>query len=124
MELTESLERYLGAAAALLEEEGRARVCDVAERLGVKMPSVVRAMGKLVALGMLRRERYGTAALTAAGRRAAASVAQRQEVLAAALRKMGVGDRAARRDACRMARGASPETVKRLQAFAAPSRKR
>ena len=123
MELTESLERYLGTTAALLAADGRARICDVAERMGVKLPSVVRAMAKLESLRLLKRARYGAPALTPAGRRAAAAAALRQDVLAAALRKVGVGERAATRDACRMAHGASPETVKKLQAFAA-SRKR
>ena len=64
IELTSALEMYVKVAYELEEEFGTATVSDMAERLGVKAPSVTAALQKLDTLGMVKYRRYQNVKLT------------------------------------------------------------
>ncbi|MGN0847940.1 MAG: metal-dependent transcriptional regulator [Kiritimatiellia bacterium] len=115
--MTKSLEDYIEAIQVLIRDKGAARVRDVAAALGVKMPSVVKAIGELKKLGLATQEPYGNIELTEKGARVAAFVLGRHTVLKAFLLKLGVGDRSAEKDACLMEHILSAETMERIQDF-------
>ena len=88
--MTQSLEDYLEAIHRLLVEGKRARVRDVAAMIGVKMPSVNRAMAELKLRGLVVQEPYRDLELTAAGKMAAEAVFARHSLLTAFLERIGV----------------------------------
>ena len=94
-----------------------ARVRDVAASLNVKMPSVVKAIGELKKLELVRQEPYGDIELTEKGARLAAMILARHTVLKAFLLKLGVSEENAEKDACLMEHILSAETMERVQEF-------
>jgi DtxR family Mn-dependent transcriptional regulator len=95
-------------------------VKDVAQRLGVSRPSVVAALELLNRRGMVAHERYGGIELTGSGRRAAEAVYRRHRVLQSFLADvLGVSEKVAARDACRLEHALSPETEVLLARFVA-----
>ena len=117
MEMTQSLEDYLEAIHRLQTEGRRARVRDVAAMIGVKMPSVNRAMAELKARGLVVQEPYRELALTAAGKLAAEAVFERHRLLKAFLERLGVPAATAEHDGCIMEHILSPETLQCIQRF-------
>ena len=63
MTLTSAMEDYLEAVLMLQKQKGYARCVDVAERLGVKKPSVSRAVEKLSKSGHIMKTANGTLSL-------------------------------------------------------------
>ncbi|OLS19480.1 MAG: Transcriptional regulator MntR, partial [Candidatus Thorarchaeota archaeon AB_25] len=68
VELTKALEMYVKVAYELEEEFGTTTVSDMAERLGVKAPSVTAALQKLDSIGMVKYRRYQNVKLTRVGK--------------------------------------------------------
>lgn len=116
-EMTQSLEDYIETVHVLIEEKGSACVRDVARSLGVKMPSVVKAVHELKDMGLATQEPYSAINLTEKGARVAKSILFRHKLLRAFLLKLGVGERAANADACRMEHILSAETLDRIRDF-------
>ena len=125
IKLGQSAEDYLEAILAL-EAAGRpVRVRDLALRLGVSRPSVVSALAVLSGKAMVVHERYGGVELTAAGRSAAGEVSRRHQLVSSFLRDvLGVSERVADADACRIEHALSAETVDRLMALMARRKRR
>ena len=115
--MTKSLEDYLEMIHVLIRENRVARVRDVATALNVKMPSVVKAIGELKKLELVRQEPYGDIELTDKGGRLAASILTRHTVLKAFLLKLGVSEQNADNDACLMEHILSAETMERIHEF-------
>ena len=67
MEISSSLEDYLEAIATIIETNGHAHAKDIAEMLGVTMPSVTNALQALSARGMLVYRSHLPVKLTATG---------------------------------------------------------
>lgn len=95
----ELAEDYVEAVAELIDEGGRARVTDLAKRLGVSHVSVVRTVARLQRNGLLETEPYRAIGLTAEGRALAAKVQRRHEIVVRFLIALGVDPAAARSDA-------------------------
>ena len=81
MNLSESLEDYLEAIAELIAVEGHAHTKDIAEKLGVKMPSVTGAIRQLKALNYIIYNSHCPVMLTAEGKAIAEDVIHRHKVL-------------------------------------------
>ncbi len=121
--LSPPLEDYIEVVAVLCRESGVARVKDIATRMQVTNPSVVRALRALKRQGLVEQERYGLVRLTEEGQRAAESVLLRHAVLADFLENvLGLDAATAARDACRMEHAISPQTLERLRAVIAFTR--
>jgi len=111
-------EDCLEAVLVLAAEKRVVRVRDLARRLGVSCPSVVAALAGLEEKGLVRHEHYGGVELTRAGAERARSVYERHQLLHGFLRDvLGVSEKVAARDACRMEHVLSPETVRLLVEF-------
>ena len=115
--MTKSLEDYLEEIHVLIRETGRARVRDVARALNVKMPSVVKGITELKKLGLVTQEPYSDIELTTKGRRCAAMVLGRHNVLRDFLVSLGVSAAIADKDACLMEHILSAETMDRIRDF-------
>jgi len=115
--MTKSLEDYLEIIHVLIRDRRVARVRDVAASLNVKMPSVVKAIGELKKLELVRQEPYGDIELTEKGARLAAMILGRHTILKAFLLKLGVSDENADKDACLMEHILSAETMERVHEF-------
>ena len=115
--MTKSLEDYLEEIHVLILQKGRARVRDVALDLHVKMPSVVKAITELKKLELVNQEPYGDIELTVKGRRLAANVLGRHNLIKAFLVKLNVPDEIADNDACLMEHILSATTLDRIREF-------
>ena len=115
--MTKSLEDYIETIYVLIKEKGAARVRDVAADLHVKMPSVVKAMAELKKLELVTQEPYGDIELTVKGRKLAANVLGRHNLLKAFLVKLNVPAETADKDACLMEHILSATTLDRIREF-------
>ncbi len=79
--LTEGLQDYLEAILLCEREHRFVRTKHLAERLGVKSPSVHAAVKELTHLGLVEHESYGHIELTPDGRREAECVYARHKIL-------------------------------------------
>ena len=115
--LSSNMEDYLEAISLAADENGRARITDVRDMLGVKTPSVTGAVNALAKAGYLIHEPYQGVELTAKGRRAAEDVKKRHAILSRFLTQViGVSPKTADIDACKMEHvisDASFEAIKR-----------
>lgn len=115
--ITPSLEDYLETIYLLIRDKGTACVRDVARALVVKMPSVVKAIRELKSRNLAKQKPYSAIELTPDGYEAAMQVLSRHTLLKEFLLRLGVGDKTADADACRMEHILSPETLDRIRDF-------
>lgn len=94
------------------------RSVDVAEKLGVSKASVSKAIATLRREGLVNQEPYGGVMLTAAGAHYGASVWNRHRLLFAFLtQKLGIDEKTADDEACRMEHAISDESFKHWVAY-------
>ncbi len=116
MNVHESGEMYLEAILVLSRKSGFVRSVDVGEYLGYSKPSVSRAMGLLRQGGLITVESDGGLVLTDAGREIAEKIYERHTVLSQVLISLGVPEKQAVEDACKIEHDISDvtfETIKR-----------
>ena len=117
MALHESAEMYLETIYLLSRQRGDVRSIDVAEHMGYSKPSVSRAVGILKRDGYLITNEDGFLVLTDLGATTAERVFERHQVLTRLLRHVGVGERIASEDACRIEHVISGETLEAVKRF-------
>ncbi|PWE30056.1 transcriptional regulator MntR [Maritimibacter sp. 55A14] len=116
---SEMAEDYVELIAELVEINGEARPVDMAERLGVKPPTVTKNLSRLVREGLVRRERYRSIFLTEAGAALAEACRRRHRSVVAALVALGVDVETAERDAEGIEHHVSEETLAAFERFVA-----
>lgn len=79
--LSASLEDYLEAIAELSVHEGHAHSKEIAEKLGVKMPSVTEALRQLVDMGYIIYNVHYPVELTSTGKAVAEKIVRRHRIL-------------------------------------------
>jgi DNA-binding MarR family transcriptional regulator len=79
--LTPNMEMYLKTIYQIVDEGSDPRVKLIADRLGVKMPSVTGALETLRARGLVSHDRYGDVQLTARGKKTAREVKGRNDLI-------------------------------------------
>ena len=115
--MTQSLEDYVEMIHVLAQNGSDAQVRDVANALGVTMPSVVKAIRELKKLGLVTHEPYAGIGLTPKGRRVAKLVLGRHTLLREFLMKLGVSRATADKDACMMEHILSAETIDKIRIY-------
>jgi Mn-dependent DtxR family transcriptional regulator len=114
LRLTPSQENYLEHIWHL-SSQGSVRVADLADSVGVKRPSVTRAVNNLVSLGLVKHEHYGGIEFTPRGHQAAKFISRRDLCLKRFLVQVLQMDSAKADDeACRMEHAVSAEVIHRL----------
>lgn len=118
--MTASQEDYLEAILQLSEENRVARSKEIAERLNVSKASVTGALRQLKASGLVNHDPYSYITLTESGERIARDVIRRHEILADFLfRVLGLDQKAADENACRIEHAIDQDVLERLVSFLA-----
>ena len=116
MHLQESGEMYLETIYVLSQSSNHVRSIDVAEHMGYSKPSVSRAMGLLKQGGYVIVDEDGFLVLTEEGRNMAQKIFDRHTVLSKLLVSMGVCEKTAAEDACRIEHVISDRSFEILKA--------
>ena len=117
MTVRESGEMYLEAILVLEKKSGYVRSIDVSEYLGYSKPSVSRAMGILREGGYILMEKDGAITLTDSGKKLAETIYERHTVLSELLIRLGVDERTATDDACRIEHVISDESFQAIKQY-------
>ena len=117
MRLQESAEMYLETIYRLTKQSGSVRSIDVAESMGYSKPSVSRAVGLLKQGGYLLMDKEGFLHLTEEGSRTAEKIFERHTVLSGLLMRLGVSEKTAADDACKIEHVISDETMQALKNY-------
>jgi DtxR family Mn-dependent transcriptional regulator len=116
--ISDSLEDYLEAIHHIVREKGAARGKDISERLKVNRSSVTGALHALAEKNLVNYAPYDLVTLTPEGGRVAEGVVHRHEVLKDFItRVLGMDERTAEENACRMEHAASEAVLDRLAQF-------
>lgn len=118
MNLSSSLEDYLEAMIDLFRYEGKIRVSDISTKLKVEKSSVNTAINKLKNLDLITHEKYGDISLTEKGKLIAEEVKQKHIMISKFLSEfLGLSEKEAEKDACKIEHVLSDNTFKRLLLF-------
>ena len=115
MSYNESAENYLETILILSRKRPVVRSVDIANELGFKKSSVSIAMKNLREKEHITVTEEGFIYLTESGKAIAEEIAERHEVLSAALEKLGVPREIADEDACKMEHILSTESFQALK---------
>lgn len=118
MTLTSSMEDYLEAVFVIQKQNGHVRCVDVAEHLGVKKPSVSRAVKELSKSGHMVKMTDGTLSLTELGLQHAEQIYERHQFFTQQLIEAGVPHDIAAQDACRLEHVISETSFAKLKEVA------
>lgn len=118
MSVHESGEMYLEAILVLGKKSDLVRSVDVAEYLSYSKPSVSRAMGILREENYITVEKSGGLRLTDKGRALAETIYERHTILTQLLVSLGVSEKTAAQDACRMEHVISDESFQAIKRHA------
>ncbi len=110
MDIHESAEDYLEQILMLLEQKGHARSVDIAMGLSVSKPSVSVAMKKLRENKYITMGDDGLISLTDKGYAVARRIYDRHKALTQYFVQLGVPEKIAREDACKVEHDLSDET--------------
>jgi len=108
---------YLEAILVLAKKSGYVRSIDVSEYLGYSKPSVSRAMGILREGGYILMEKDGAITLTDSGKKLAETIYERHTVLSELLIRLGVDEKTATDDACRIEHVISDESFQAIKQY-------
>ena len=117
MTVRESGEMYLEAILVLAKKSGYVRSIDVSEYLGYSKPSVSRAMGILREGGYILVEKDGAITLTDSGKKLAETIYERHTVLSELLIRLGLDEKTATDDACRIEHVISDESFQAIKQY-------
>ena len=116
MALQESGEMYLETIYVLSLESSEVRAIDVGEYMGFSKPSVSRALGLLKDEGLIKKDSNGFLKLTEAGNILAKRIYERHTVLTKLFIGLGVDEKTAADDACRIEHYISDTTFDAIKA--------
>ena len=117
MDLHESGEMYLETILILKKQNEYVRSIDIAHTMDFSKPSVSRAIKLLKESQLIVVDDKGYIDFTDEGRRIAEKVYNRHQILTACLISIGVSDKQAEDDACRIEHIISDETQQCIQNF-------
>ena len=115
MHLQESGEMYLETILILSQKSRTVRSLDVAEYMGYSKPSVSRAIGLLKSGGYVVMDGDGYLFLTDEGQKTAAKIYERHTMLTRFLVRLGVDEKTAAEDACKMEHDISDQAFEAIK---------
>ena len=118
MQLQESGEMYLETIYVLSQQSNYVRSIDVSEYMGYSKPSVSRAVGILRKGGYLEDNADGFLVLTEEGRKIAEKTYERHRLLTELFMRLGVSEKTASEDACKIEHDLSDETFAAIKRHA------
>lgn len=116
--VTEGFERYLDAIYEIHCSGKEVRVGELADQLGISMPSVSEMVERLVQGSFVKHDKYSKIELTEKGQTIAEKLRRRHQVLRTFfISILGVDEEVADQDACEIEHVISDETMDRLIAY-------
>ena len=116
--LTPTMEDYLEAIYSISQEKRVVRVKNIANRIGVKMPTVTNMLKSLSQKGFIDYEKHEFLELTPNGRKVGKEIDLRHHVIRSFLTDiLKIDSVVADTEACKMEHGMSTETLDRLTQF-------
>lgn len=109
---------YLETILILTQQHGAVRSVDVSEYMNFSKPSVSRAIGLLKSGGYVLMDRNGFLTLTESGLEIANKIYERHELLTLFLQRLGVDEKTAAEDACKMEHVISDESFEAIKRHA------
>lgn len=116
MSMQESGEMYLETIYILSQTSSAVRSVDVGAYMGYSKPSVSRAIGLLKKGGLVQTDELGFLKLTAEGEARAKVIYERHTVLTKLFMGLGVDEKTAAEDACRIEHYISEKTFGAIKA--------
>ena len=116
MKIYQSAENYLETILMLTEKLGSVRSVDIANELGYSKPSVSVAMKNLRENGFIDVMGDGTILLMPPGRAIAEKLYNRHTILTEYLLRLGVSEKTATEDACKIEHIISEESFEAIKA--------
>lgn len=117
--IQESAENYLETILILEQRKGTVRSIDIAAELEFSKPSVSVAMKNLRERGCVVMDADGLISLTDQGRKIAEGIYERHTLFTEWLKSLGVSEKTAAEDACRIEHVISEETFRAIKEHAA-----
>ena len=118
--MQESGEMYLETILILTNRTHAVRSIDIAAEMGYSKPSVSRAIHKLRADECILMDPEGYITMTEKGRAIAEKIYERHTVLSALLKDLGVNEKTAADDACKIEHVISDETFEAVKKHYTP----
>ncbi|HIR14425.1 MAG TPA: metal-dependent transcriptional regulator [Candidatus Choladousia intestinavium] len=115
MKVMESAENYLETILVLQNRLPQVRSIDIVNELGFSKPSISVAMKNLREKGLILMNRDGHITLTDSGRQIAEMIYERHTLLTKWLTALGVDEKIAAEDACRIEHVISQESFEMLK---------
>lgn len=115
MKIRKSAEDYLETMLIMQERHGYIRSIDIAAELGVTKPSVSYATKRLRENGYIIMDKEGLITLTDKGLEIAESMYERHRMLAQFFVRLGIDEKVAREDACKIEHDLSEETFQAIK---------
>ena len=112
---SESIEDYLETILLLAKDEGSVRSIDVVRELHFSKPSVSVAVKNLKNQGYINVDEKGYITLTETGEKIAKTVLERHTIISDWLISLGVDEKTALEDACRMEHTMSVKSFKAIK---------
>ncbi|MBP9837762.1 MAG: manganese-binding transcriptional regulator MntR [Proteobacteria bacterium] len=113
----EHAEDYVEIILDLIEENGEARLLDIAKRIGVAHPTAAKTLKKIQKEGLVNIQPYRSIELTRKGKILANECRHRHEIVLKFLIAIGVDSKTAQIDSEGMEHHVSPKTLKIMQKF-------
>lgn len=113
--LYESGEDYLETILILKKRNGNVRSIDIAREMDLSKPSVSRAMGILKNKDFITVDEDGAIHLTEEGSKLAKKIYERHRILTEALMSLGVDEKTASEDACRIEHDISEKSFNKIK---------
>ncbi len=117
MVIKESAENYLETILMLKKENGYVRSIDVAHELNFSKASVSVAMKNLREEGYVAIDEEGSLMLTPKGMEIAQRIYARHDIIAKALIALGVSEKTAYEDSCKIEHYISQETFEKINEY-------
>jgi DtxR family transcriptional regulator, Mn-dependent transcriptional regulator len=114
---TERIEEYLEALDEIIKGKGYAKVKDVAAFLSISPPSVTEMLQKLNEKGYIHYEKYSGVTLTNKGEKLASQLRKKHETLKQFFEIIGVPQKIADEDACRIEHVINKVTLNQVAKF-------
>ena len=114
---SEMAEDYVELIAELIDRTGEARPVDIAERLGVRAPTVSKNLARLKREGYVRSRPYRSVFLTEAGQELAEFCRRRHRLVVSFLLALGLDEATAEQDAEGIEHHVSERTLSAFAAF-------
>lgn len=117
MKIKESAENYLETILVLSKKNGSVRSIDVANEMNFTKASISVAMKRLREDNCINVSPDGIITLTEKGRKIASTVYERHQLIAKILISLGVNEKTAYEDSCRIEHDLSQESFEKIKGF-------